>query len=151
MPRGGKKTRIASFDGVEIRVMTRNEHCGPHVHAFHEGNGWELKIFFSFAGAEIVKVTLEAGRLPKQRVVQKCMDAVTDNLDECRKQFWEGVGLHCCLGNQYVTIDEHGCVRDATARTAGALLVQTASYVVSSGSLEFTVAGHAKRYTGICP
>lgn len=148
---GGKKSKIADFDGITIRVLTRDEHCGPHVHALHEGDGWELKIFFSYADDKIIEVELAIGALPKQKVIQKCMDAVIDKLDECRKQYWEGVGKECCLVNQHVTIDQGGYVWDATAKTPGAMLVNTAKYLVSSKSLQFTVAGQTKTYKGVCP
>jgi hypothetical protein len=149
MPAKAKKTRIAEFDGVSIRVLTRNEHCGPHVHVFHEGEAWELRIFFSFASDRILKVQLEAGALPKRKVVQKCMDAVIDNLDECRRQFWEGVGLDCCLVNQHVVIDKDGYIWETTADAAGALRVSKARYLADRCSLELTA--HGRTFTGMCP
>lgn len=154
MSKGGKKPKIAEFDGIEIRVLTRNEHCDPHVHAFHEGEGWELKIFFSFVSEAIGPIELEAGKRPKRPVVQNCVDAILDNLDEARKQFWEATesrNLHCCLGNQYVRIDDDGYVVAAAKQSAGAMLVKTARYVASSKALEFTVEGQAKKQSGKCP
>jgi len=149
-----KKTKIAAFDGVEVRVLTRNEHCEPHVHAYHEGDGWELKIFFSYVTDQIGGVQLEAGTLPKRRVVQDCIDAVFDKLDDCRAQFWEATesrDLYCCLKNQYVQITQNGFVVPAAPNVTGAMLVKTAKYLPDERSIEFSIAGQAKKYTGRCP
>ena len=154
MPKEDKRSKIAEFDGIEVRVLTRDEHCEPHVHAFHEGKGWELKIYFSFVSDQIGKAELEAGTRPKQKVVQKCMDSVFENLDECRHQFWEATrhrDLHCCLGNQYVMIDQDGSACGATAQTPGAMRVNTAQYLANDKSIEFTVQGQTKTFTGRCP
>jgi hypothetical protein len=76
---------VTSVSGIDIVVRTGDEHCEPHVHAFHESEGWELRIFFSFVTPHIVEVDLYHGTAPKEKVVQACMNKVIDMLDKARQ------------------------------------------------------------------
>lgn len=145
-----KKKGIADFKGIKIRVLTRDEHCDPHVHAFHEAAGWEVKIFFSFASVKIGPVEPEAGKFPSSSVVQECMNSVTDKLDECRRQFWDAV-KKVCFENQFVSVDSKGILREAEAGSPGALKVSRAEYIASTGTVEFEIHGKAGKHRAICP
>lgn len=131
-------SKVASFKGIDVVIRTRDEHCEPHVHAFHVGQGWELRVFFSYVSDEIIDVELLHGKLPKQAVVQTIMDKVIDHLDKAREFFWDAVH-NVCLDNQYIVV-ANGVARSATQDIKDAVLVKTARYIPTSGSIECRVS-----------
>ena len=140
---------VTSFNGIEIVVRTRDEHCEPHVHAFHEGEGWELRIFFSFVTPHIVDVERYHGAAPKEGVVQACMNKVIDLLDKLRKLFWDAVQT-VCLDNKFVAV-VNGVVQPVSSKTPGALRVRMARYDAKEESIELTARGLARPIIGKCP
>ena len=138
--------KVATFNGAQIVVRTR-DHCDPHVHAIHKGEGWEFKIFFSYVDDLVqAEIPPKKGK-PKNDQIQECMNKVTDELDECRKIFAR-VQACICLQNKYVRL-VNGEIRGATKNMQGALLVKTAKYNALNKSVTFT-AGNTQ-YTGDCP
>ncbi len=142
----GKVTR---FGGIDIIVRTRDEHCEPHVHVLHEGDGWELRIYFSFATSQIEELELYHGTAPKEKIVQACMDKVIDNLDKARELFWDAV-QNVCLDNKFIAINS-GVIQVADSKSPGAVQIKTARYVAKTKSIEYTVQGDSIVYTGKCP
>jgi hypothetical protein len=140
---------VTSFDGIDIIVRTRREHCEPHVHAIHGGEGWELRIFFSYVTAGIVDVELYCGSTPKKKVIQACMNKVIDKLDKARKLFWEAV-QKVCLDNQFVAIVD-GVIEPASVHSPGAMRVKSARYDVKKKSIEFIALGSEEAFIGLCP
>lgn len=134
-------SKVKSFKGIDVVVRTRDEHCEPHVHAFHIGEGWELRIFFSYVSDQIIDVDLLHGKAPKQATVQAVMDTVIDHLDKARKLFWSAV-RNVCLDNQYIVVVK-GVARSATHSAKGAVLVKTARYIAALQSIECHVGGTA--------
>jgi hypothetical protein len=142
-------SKVTSFDGIDIVIRTRNEHCEPHVHAFHPGQDWELRVFFSYVSSGVTEVDLYHGSTPKQGVVQAIMDKVVDHLDTARRLFWEAV-QNVCLDNKYITV-ENGVARHAEPKGAGAIRVKTARYLPDKTSIEYIVHGTSKPMTAECP
>lgn len=142
-------SKVTSFKGIDIVIRTRDEHCEPHVHAFHIGQGWELRVFFSYVSDEIIEIELLHGKSPKQAVVQEIMNKVIDHLDGARELFWEAVG-DTCLNNKYIVVVK-GVVRSALPATTNAVLVKTASYLPAKKSIEYKVSGSAVPLIAKCP
>jgi hypothetical protein len=138
-----------TFKGIDIVVRTRDEHCEPHVHAFHDGEGWELRIYFSFVTPRIIEVDVYHGVAPKQKIVQECMNKVTDNLDKARKLFWEAVKT-VCLDNKFVVV-VNGEVQPSNSSVPGALRVKTASYNVAQKAIFISAQGIQQPVIGKCP
>jgi len=141
--------KVTSFNGIEIVVRTRDEHCEPHVHAFHMGEGWELRIYFSFVTPQIVEVELYHGITPREKVVQACMNRVVDMLDKVRRLYWEAVQT-VCLDNKFVAI-VNGEIRPSNSKSPGALRVKAARYDVKKKSVEVTAQGLIQPIVGKCP
>ncbi len=141
--------KVASFSGIDIVVRTRDEHCEPHVHAFHEGDGWELRIYFSYVTDEIIEVDLYEGSAPAAKVIQACMDKVTDCLDKARKLFWDAV-QKVCLDNKVVEVVD-GVIQVPAKKPTNPLVVSSAKYVSKNKSIEFTVKGSTQSYIARCP
>jgi len=138
--------KIVVVNGTRIVVRTR-DHCDPHVHAIHKGEGWEFRIYFSYANT-LVQAELPALKgNPKTSRIQECMNAVTDELDKCRREFW--TAMQCvCLENQYVKL-VNGVILDAVSNESGALKVSAAKYHPNTKSVSFTAGTIG--YTGKCP
>jgi len=141
--------KIATVGASKIVVRTRDEHCDPHVHAFHEGEGWELRIFFSYVSSTVMPELPPLAGSPSARQVQACMDKVTDRLDACREAFWKAV-QNVCLRNRYVVL-RGGYVLEAHAATPGALKVTAAHYVAAANLIEFRAQGKIQTFAGMCP
>ena len=131
-------SKVTGFSGIDIVIRTRDEHCEPHVHVFHAGQGWELRVFFSYVSDQIIDIELLHGRTPRQTVVQAVMDKVIDHLDKARELFWEAVRT-VCLDNKYIVVN--GVAQEAGRETAGAVLVRTARYLPASKSIEYWISG----------
>ena len=132
-------SKVTSFRGIDIVIRTRDEHCEPHVHAFHTGQGWELRVFFSYVSDEIIGVELCHGKMPEQTLVQSGMNKVIDHLDEALELFW-GAVRNVCLDNKHIVV-EKGVARTAMPNARGAVLVKTARYIVASKSIEYEISG----------
>lgn len=142
-------SKIARYRGIEIVVRTRDEHCEPHVHVYHLGQDWELRVFFSYVSDQIMDIELLHGHTPKQGVVQAIMDKVIDHLDKARELFWQAVGT-VCLENQYILV-VNGVAQAARQETTDAMRVTAARYIASTQSIEFEVHGTTTRQTAKCP
>jgi hypothetical protein len=142
-------SKVTSFKGINVVVRTRDEHCEPHVHAYHAGQGWEIRVYFSYVSDRIIELELIYGRVPGQSVVQAIMDKVIDNLDKARELFWNAVQT-VCLDNKYIVV-VRGVAHSARQATAGAVLVTTASYLGASRSIEYMTPGEAQPLIAKCP
>jgi hypothetical protein len=142
-------SKVASFQGVNIVVRTRDEHCEPHVHAYHTGQGWEMRLYFSYVSGQSIELELIYGRVPSQTVVQRIMDKVIDNLDKARELFWDAVQT-VCLENKHITV-VNGIAHPAQPGDAGAILVKKASYLRASKSIEYQTPGSTRPLIARCP
>jgi hypothetical protein len=142
-------SKIVGFKGIEIVIRTRDEHCEPHVHVFHTGQDWELRVFFSYVSRQITDVELLHGRVPRQAIVQAVMNKVIDNLDRVREVFWDAVQT-VCLDNKYIAV-VNGVAQTARREAADALRVETARYLADVKSIECTLRGRAVPLIVKCP
>ena len=142
-------SKVTSFRGIDIVVRTRDEHCEPHVHAFHAGQGWELRVFFSFVSDQIIDIEPLHGNMPKQTVVQAVMNKIIDHLDKARELFWDAV-RNVCLDNKHIVIVD-GIAHEAGPQTLGAVLVKTARYIAAAQSIECTASGATTPFIAKCP
>lgn len=134
---------------MEFVVRTRDEHCEPHVHVYHLGQGWELRIFFSYISPQVTGIELRHGRVPARSMVQIVISKVTRHLDKARELFWRAAHT-VCLDNRYVLVVA-GVVRAAQRETAGAVRIRVARYIPSDRTLEFSVHGDAGVLLARCP
>ena len=73
--------------GAAIYVFT-NDHCPPHVHARHRGEGWVARVKFSFFKSDVELMSLApVKRAPLQRVLNEVLDDIRERLRDCREQW----------------------------------------------------------------
>ena len=125
---------VSSTTGAEVYVFS-NDHCPPHVHARHRGDGWMARVDFSYLGDTVTLMSIAPTKnIPPRRVVNRLLDDVQAHLAECRRAWWT-TSRTACLANQWVTVLARGKIELCTAAASGAKQIAEASYGVASGRL----------------
>lgn len=92
--------KVCTHDGLDIAVLTRNEHCPPHVHVGTEK--WDARFEFSFwhDGVRLWDVTPEQNE-PKAAILEDLRQALKlpVNLRRAREHWWYSRST-VCLDNQ---------------------------------------------------
>jgi hypothetical protein len=77
-----------SAAGADIHIRS-NDHCPPHVHAIHFGEGWEARFAFSYMDARVVLLDVTpAVRAPGTRTLNRVALAIAASLRRCRDEWW---------------------------------------------------------------
>jgi hypothetical protein len=120
--------------GAGVYVFS-DDHCPPHVHARHRGDGWIARIAFSYV-TDIVKLISIAPlkNIPLQRVINELLDDVRAHLAICRRSWWE-IRRTTCLGNQWAKILKSGRIEIVPTRAARAKQITAADYDPDLGRL----------------
>lgn len=70
-----------SETGAKV-VIASNDHCPPHLHAGHKGEGWVVKIWFSYASRAVgVLEIAPTENAVRQRQLNTMMAEIVDNID----------------------------------------------------------------------
>ena len=117
--------KVCSHKGLVIAVLTRNEHCPPHVHV---GTAqWDARFLFSFwhNGVRLWDVT-PAQNEPNVAVLEKLRQALKQpvNLRRARECWWRSQQT-LCLENQQWAAEEVVSPKD---QRLGALVIQSARF-----------------------
>ena len=127
-----------SETGADV-VIASNDHCPPHVHVLHRGEGWLVRLWFSYVseavGVRDIAPTERAVRRPQ---LKRLLNELQDNLAACRKLWWE-TRATTCLENKWVVRLASGCLEVLEARRRSARQVRSATYDASTQmmSVEF--------------
>lgn len=91
---------VCTHNGLVIAVLTRNEHCPPHVHVGTEK--WEARFVFSFwhNGVRLWDVTPEQNE-PNAALLEELRQLIRrpDHLRRAREHWWNSRQT-LCLDNQ---------------------------------------------------
>ncbi|MBF0306116.1 MAG: hypothetical protein HQL41_10770 [Alphaproteobacteria bacterium] len=109
-------------------LRSRDEHCPPHVHVGHKGEGWEAKIRFSYVddSVSLMEVYPMRGR-PSVATINAVMAEVRADLAICRSA-WSAVVGDLDLVNRWFDVPAQGKVALLARRTKEAKRVRSASY-----------------------
>jgi hypothetical protein len=125
---------VSGDTGAAIYVFT-NDHCPPHVHARHRGEGWIARVRFSYLSSALGLMSIApAKRIPLQRVMNQLLDNIQERLSDCRQRWWEA-NRTACLTNQWALVVADGTVELLLKQTAGAKQIADASYEPTTGRL----------------
>lgn len=76
---------VCEDTGATIYVFS-NDHCPPHVHARHRGEGWIARVRFSYFSSTVELMSISPIKsVPLQRVVNQLLDSIQDRLSDCRQ------------------------------------------------------------------
>jgi hypothetical protein len=103
-----------------------DDHCPPHIHARHRGEGSIARARFSYVDEVIELVSIAPLRnVPLQRVVNRPLDDVQTRLTDCRRAWWT-IRRTTCLANQWA-VAQTGKIELRTKRTPDTKQIADAS------------------------
>jgi hypothetical protein len=81
-------SRVFVSEGIGAGIYVfSDDHCPPHVHAQHRGDGWIARVGFSYVTSVVELISIAPVRnIPLQRVVNQLLDDVEAHLAICRRQ-----------------------------------------------------------------
>ena len=90
--------KVGQYKGRRIAVLTRDEHCPPHVHL--DGGDWSARFEFSFwhNGVSPLDVIPDTARVPSQ-VKSDVIAIIKGRLPVARESWMEAI-KNTCLENQ---------------------------------------------------
>ena len=119
--------KVFTHLGLAVAVLTRNEHCPPHVHVGPPE--WEARFEFSFwhNGARLLDVVPVRNK-PNIKVLEGLRQAIMipENLRRARECWWQSKQA-LCLVNQ-VWDEQRQEVASPAQKRQGARMIQTAVF-----------------------
>lgn len=123
--------------GASIYVFA-DDHCPPHVHARHRGEGWVARVGFSFVTNAVWLISIAPLRnVPLPRVIGQLLEDVEDTLLACRSAWWAMQGT-VCLANRWA-VQKQPSVTLLTERRPEAVQVEDANYDPANGRLHIVL------------
>lgn len=114
---------VSAATGADVYVFAE-DHCPPHVHARHRGEGWIARVVFTFLGTGVSLLSITPlPRAPTRRTMNCLLDEVQDQLALCRRAWWR-LRRTTCLENQWVRLEP--------TRARAAAGMQTAKQIASA-------------------
>jgi hypothetical protein len=118
---------VSEATGAVIYVFA-DDHCPPHVHARHRGEGWVARVRFSYVGSAVELISVAPLKnIPLQRVVNALMDEIRTRLVECRRSWWM-TRQTTCLENQWATMPAAEKIELPSERAPDAKQISGATY-----------------------
>jgi hypothetical protein len=97
------------------------------VHALHRGEGWLVRVEFSYVNTRSGVITIEPStRAVRQRQLNQLLDDVEVHLPACRRVWWDIRGT-TCLPNKWMMVQAN-TVRVLDERQPDARRVKAALY-----------------------
>src|SRR5208337_3617602 len=91
---------VSEATGAAVYVFA-DDHCPPHVHARHRGEGWIARVAFSYASSAVELLSIAPLRnVPLRWVLNRLLDGIQARLAECRRRWWI-MRRTTCLENQW--------------------------------------------------
>jgi hypothetical protein len=118
---------VSEGTGAVIYVFA-DDHCPPHVHARHRGEGWVARVRFSYVDSEVALISIvPLQNVPLQRVVNELLDDIQARLTDCRRSWWR-MRQTTCLANQWALGSTVGKLGLCSERTRGARQIADGIY-----------------------
>jgi hypothetical protein len=115
-----------------------DDHCPPHVHARHRGEGWVARVGFSYVDREVTLISIVPLRnVPLRRVVNALLDDIQVRLTDCRRSWWQ-TRQTTCLANQWALVPTAATIALYPNRMRGAKQIADAIYDLATERLQVT-------------
>ena len=91
--------KVATYKGYTLAILTRNEHCPPHVHVGTAD--WEARFKFSFWHDDVcLWDVVPVQKAPKLALLEQLRQTLMKpaNLRKARERWWQGL-QRVCLEN----------------------------------------------------
>lgn len=124
---GMSRVFVSEGTGAVIYVFA-DDHCPPHVHARHRGQGWVARVRFSYVISTVGLISVaRLKNVPLQRVANRLLDEIRARLADCRRSWWT-TKRTTCVANQWAVVPAAGNIELRPERTPDAKQIGTASY-----------------------
>lgn len=122
-------SRVFTSEGTGAVVYVfSDDHCPPHVHARHRGDGWIARVRFSYLSAQVELMSIAPLKnLPLQRTVNRLLADVEAELPACRRSWW-ATRRTTCLANQWAVMPASGRIELSPEPQANAKRIMDATY-----------------------
>jgi hypothetical protein len=136
--------------GALINVFS-DDHCPPHVHARHRGEGWIARVGFCYLSSAVELMSIAPLRnAPLRRTVNRLLADVLAELPVCRRGWWE-TRRTTCLSNVWVVVLTPDWVKLSPAPAANAKRIADASYDPGEARLWVTFEDRTTAYVRATP
>ncbi len=113
--------------GAGIYVFS-DDHCPPHVHARHSGEGWIARVGFSYLSRAVTLMSIAPLKnAPLQRTVNRLLADIETELPGCRRSWWVTKNT-TCLTNQWAIMREVGHIELSLGPVPNAKQIAGATY-----------------------
>jgi len=113
--------------GAAVHVFS-DDHCPPHVHARHRGDGWIARLRFSYVGSRVDLMSIvPLNTVPLRRTLNRLLADIQAELPACRRIWWE-TKRTACLTNQWAVILTREKIECSSRPVAGAKQIADATY-----------------------
>jgi len=114
-----------------------DDHCPPHVHARHRGEGWIARVRFSYVSGAVALISIVPLRnAPQRRALNLLLGDIQGRLADCRRAWWT-TRRTTCLANQW-TREGEGKIEPLSERTPDAKRIADATYDPDAEQLHVT-------------
>jgi hypothetical protein len=128
---------ISQSTGAGVYVFS-DDHCPPHVHARHRGDGWIARIRVSFVSSGLELLSIAPLRnSPLQRTVNRLLDDIEAEVPACRRSWW-AMKQTMCLANQWLAAPAPGVIELLPEAAANARQIAEAIYDPEQERLQVT-------------
>jgi hypothetical protein len=121
--------------GAGVYVFS-GDHCPAHVHARHRGEEWIARVGFSYISSAIELMSITPARnVPLQRVVNRLLGDIEEQLPDCRRSWWT-IRRTTCLTNQWAIVPEPGKIELLSESSPQAKQIAQTQYDPKNESLD---------------
>jgi hypothetical protein len=118
---------ISESTGAAIYVFS-DDHCPPHVHARHRGDGWIARVRFSYLSNHVELMSIAPLKnSPLQRTVNRVLADIEAGLPACRRSWW-ATKRTTCLSNQWAVVLAAGRIELSPEPLADVKQIAEATY-----------------------
>jgi len=109
-------------------VIFSADHCPPHVHARHRGEGWVARVGFSYLSSDITLLSvMPVAAQPTRAVLRRLLDDVRGHLSLARSIWWDIQGT-TCLENRFLALHPDGAAEVSTMPSPAASRLAAVDY-----------------------
>ena len=127
-------TIFRSAVGAKV-IIAADDHCPPHVHVWHRGEEWVVRMTFSFIDqrTNVLTIVPSEGEV-SQRQLNTLAEEIAAHLPACRAIWWKLRGT-TCLENQKVLMRPSGGYALTTDERPDAKRIALATYDTAEQAL----------------
>jgi hypothetical protein len=128
---------VSASTGTAVYVFA-DDHCPPHVHARHRGDGWVARVRFSYVASAVELISIAPLKNPPlRRVLNQLLGDIHTRLSDCRRSWW-ATRRTTCLENRWAVTPASGTILLCPGTTPGAKQIADGGYDPAAERLKVT-------------